>query len=157
MTEQKIKNIVEEYYSIQITRQIRKRNYVEARAMYFSLCRKYTRLSLEAIGKTVGRHHASVLHCVQQLELWRKYDARVRADYEYLYNKAELIKKNDAGKKVNNIEEALLNNHILRTQLEDTKQRNLNLSIELKDLTFKYLQQKNDAEKYYQKKWGITL
>ena len=94
MTEQTIKNIVEEYYSIQITNTVRKRNYVEARAIYFTLVRKYTRLSLEAIGKTVNKHHSSVLHCVRELQEWVKYDSRVRSDYEYLCSKICLFNLN---------------------------------------------------------------
>lgn len=156
MTEQTIKNIVEEYYSIQITNTVRKRNYVEARAIYFTLVRKYTRLSLEAIGKTVNKHHASVLHCVKELKEWVKYDSRVRSDYEYLASKISLLTNEEQEQNLNDIELVLLRNNSLKSELEKAKQKNLDLALQLKDVTSKYITQRDKAEKYYLKKYGLV-
>ena len=53
MSLQIIKEVVEQYYELDITTNTRKREYVEARGMYFYLSRQYTRISLSSIGKTV--------------------------------------------------------------------------------------------------------
>ena len=55
MNKETIRKLVEQYYELDITSQTRKRKYVEARAIYYKLVRDNTRLSLEAIGKTVSK------------------------------------------------------------------------------------------------------
>ena len=38
--------------------------------MYYKLCREYTLHSLNTIGKSVGKNHASVLHGVKLFDNW---------------------------------------------------------------------------------------
>ncbi len=45
MNKETIKEIVENYFELSISRNTRKRQYVEARAIYFKLCREFTQLS----------------------------------------------------------------------------------------------------------------
>lgn len=155
MNGQEIKNIVQDYYNIDITSDLRKRNYVEARAIYFSLLRKNSRLSLEAIGKTVARHHATVLHNIRQLEGWIKYDKRLNADYQYLSNviisKKDEVTEDDLA----TLESVKTQNHILTTKLEELKQINLELSIELKDVCEKYVKVKDIEDQKLLEKYGL--
>jgi len=79
-----IKEIVEKYYQLDITKLTRKREYVEARAVYYNLVRDNTRMSLSAIGKSMGKDHSTVLHFIKQLKDWVTYDKQIQKDYEIL-------------------------------------------------------------------------
>ena len=156
MNEQLIKNLVQEHYGIDIAESTRKRHYVEARAMYFSLLRKYTRLSLEAIGKTVGRHHASVIYNIQQLEGWLKYDKKLYSDYEYLSNTLAVQEQETNNQDIENLESAIQRNYLLKTNLEEAKQKNFELSVQLKLITEKYIELKEGTDKELLKKYGLV-
>ena len=64
MKKNRIKKIVTQQVGIDISLKTRRRNYSDARAMYYSMCKKYATddSSLTSIGKTVGKDHATVLH-----------------------------------------------------------------------------------------------
>jgi len=87
MNKETIKQLVEKHFDLKIDTQCRRREYVEARAIYFKLTRDNTRLSLQAIGLGVGRHYASVLHNIQQLNTWMEYDVTLRNHYTTLNNR----------------------------------------------------------------------
>ena len=87
MNKETIKEIVESYFEISISRNTRKRQYVEARAIYFKLCREFTQLSLEQIGKSVNRDHASVLHGCRSINTWVEVDKRINNNMRILKNK----------------------------------------------------------------------
>lgn len=57
-----IKQFVDDEFAIDIARNTRKREYVEARSLYYKLAKENTRLSLERIGGFIRRDHATVLH-----------------------------------------------------------------------------------------------
>src|SRR5210317_1488119 len=82
--ETEIKRIVEEYFSLKLKTRSRKREYVEARAFYYRFTRMYTRLSLDAIGKFVGRDHACVINALNRLDGWLSYDRRLMSYYSEL-------------------------------------------------------------------------
>lgn len=64
-TIEEIRNYVESKTDLDISRTTRKRQYVDARALYFKLCRENTDASLEEIGSLVGRDYSSVIHSVK--------------------------------------------------------------------------------------------
>ena len=64
----KTRIIIERFYKIDLLNPTRVRVYVEARAMYFKLLKDNTKMTLHDIGKSVGKHHTSVLHNINQLE-----------------------------------------------------------------------------------------
>ena len=84
-----LKNVVEEYYELDLTLNTRQRTHVEARAIYFRLLRDKTKMSLEAIGKTVNRDHASVLYANRKLKDWIQYNSKIKKEYEIIRNKFE--------------------------------------------------------------------
>ena len=86
-----LKNVVEEYYELDLTLNTRQRTHVEARAIYFRLLRDNTKMSLEAIGKTVNRDHASVLYANRKLKDWIQYDSKIKKEYEIIRNKFEHV------------------------------------------------------------------
>lgn len=84
MSLQIIKEVVEQYYELDITTNTRKREFVEARGMYFYLSRQYTRVSLSSIGKTVKRDHSTVLHFERTVKDWIGFDPQLKKDYEII-------------------------------------------------------------------------
>ena len=77
-----IREIVEQHLKLDITTKTRKREYVEARGIYFYLTRQYTRMSLSSIGKTTGRDHSTVLYFVRKVPDWVQYDSQLKQDYK---------------------------------------------------------------------------
>lgn len=84
-----IKEIVEQHYKLDITTKTRKREYVEARAIYFYLTRQYTRMSLSSIGKTMGRDHSTVLHFERLMPHWLKHDIQLKEDYKSINKRVQ--------------------------------------------------------------------
>jgi hypothetical protein len=58
----------------------RKRQMVRARTCWAWFLRKLTAMSLEAIGRTLNRDHATIMHCVKNLEIWYQADRDFRRD-----------------------------------------------------------------------------
>jgi len=70
MTIDKIKEIVETQTGINLSNPSRKNELVYLRALYFNLCREYTRHPFDVIGKSVGKHHATVIHGIKLFRDW---------------------------------------------------------------------------------------
>ena len=79
-----IQEIVEQHLKLDITTKTRKREYVEARGIYFYLTRQYTRMSLSSIGKTMGRDHSTVLHFERLIPHWLMYNIQLKEDYNII-------------------------------------------------------------------------
>lgn len=84
MRQELIKKITEQYFKINIKRNTRKREYIEARAFYYKFCRMYTKDSLNIIGVSMGRDHACVINALDRLDGWLTYDKRLIAYYSEL-------------------------------------------------------------------------
>ncbi len=83
MTIDKIKEIVETETGYNLTHPSRKTELVYTRAMYYKLCREYTLHSLEVIGKSVNRNHATVLHGLKLYRDWiDQHEERYMQSYE---------------------------------------------------------------------------
>lgn len=73
-----IKIIQEESGLKNILKDTRKRNYVDARRIFYHILRNYHRLSLDKIGKLAGnRNHATVLHGLRSVEFLIKSDPSI--------------------------------------------------------------------------------
>lgn len=70
MTIDKIRELVEHETGYDLTNTKRTTEYVYMRAMYYKLCREYTLHSLNTIGKSVGKNHATVLHGLKLFDNW---------------------------------------------------------------------------------------
>jgi hypothetical protein len=89
MTSKLVKEIVEDYYKLKIDSKTRQRKYVEARAVYYKLLRENSRMSLQAIGNTMKRDHATVLHSLRQIKDWLEYDKELKRDYNTINNRLQ--------------------------------------------------------------------
>ena len=146
MNKETIKEIVENYFELSISRNTRKRQYVEARAIYFKLCREFTQLSLEQIGKSVNRDHASVLHGVKSINTWVQVDKRMSNSMHILRNK--IINYQIEKDETVELNESIVLKYIqLKEQVKELEEINKTLSTELNEITIKH----DKREKFYLK------
>ena len=136
----KIKNIVNDFYGIEIDEKVRRYNYVEARMIYYKLVRDNTHYSLTKIGETVNRDHATVLYGLRQFKDWVETDKELRTDYETLRDRLKKIIDDDP-EGFKKIEVKTIEGHY-----EQLYKKNKDENKELKRLVDEY---RPLAEKYY--------
>lgn len=82
-----IRNIVKQsiwdFFKIDIEKPTRKREVVEARYMYYQVCRNW-KMSLSEIGKSVDRDHATILHGLKRFEILCEIDVNFKNNFESL-------------------------------------------------------------------------
>jgi len=149
MNKKIIKRIVEEFYSLDITTKTRERNYVEARAMYYKIVRDNTKLSLEVIGKSVNRNHATVLHGIKTLSNWIDTERTIKARYLLLKDQIEEIKSIASNRNlIKEVDQDLLLEYTnLNRRHKELLKENINLA---KDLN-KLREEHSKREKFYSK------
>jgi hypothetical protein len=78
VTLQVIKEEIEDYFKIELDSKARRRELTYPRSIYYMLARRHTTHSLNEIGKSIGKNHATVLNSLNKTfgEL----------DYEPYYN-----------------------------------------------------------------------
>lgn len=146
MNKQMIKEIVDNYFELNLKRNTRKRQYVEARAIFYKLCREFTKLSLEEIGEQVDRDHASVLHGIRSLNNWIEYDNRIKNNLRILRNKVRHFE--DEKDNVIELDESIVLKYVqLKEQVKEQDEIINDLRKALKDITEKH----ERREKFYQK------
>ena len=146
MNKETIKEIVESYFELSISRNTRKRQYVEARAIYFKLCREFTQLSLEQIGESVNRDHASVLHGVKSINTWVQVDKRMNNNMRILKNK--IINYQVEKDKTVELNESIVLKYIqLKEQVKWQEEMIQKLNTDLNEITIKH----DKREKFYTK------
>lgn len=146
MNKEMIKEIVSNYFELDLVRNTRKRQYVEARAMFYKLCREFTKLSLEEIGKQVKRDHASVLHGIRSLNNWIEYDNRIKNNLRILRNKISHFE--DEKDTVIELDESIVLKYVqLKEQVKEQDEIINDLRNALADITEKHTRR----EKFYQK------
>lgn len=146
MNKEMIREFVEDYYGLVISARTRKQETIKARFMYYKLVRSNTKLSLDAIGKSLGYDHASVMHGVKQMNSWIATDRTFKNDYRVLQNKIN---------NVNNIAEDI-EEDTTALVLEYAKLKELvrELSFERDEILNEHrtlLQKHNKRERFYAK------
>ena len=130
---QHIATVVNEVTKYNIHTKTRDRKVVEARAIYYYLCRKYTNYSTKEIGKTVGKDHATVLHGLKAvkdwMELYPDYKKRVDAcdlKLKYIY---KVLQDEELS-----VEEALSNLLTLEEENKKLLQTNIELLSRIQEM-----------------------
>lgn len=145
MDKDTIKELVSNYFNLDITRKTRKKEYVEARAFYYRLMRQYTRLSLQEIGSSVNRDHASVLHGMKSLYNWMQTDRRLKNNYNVLNSQIKSLEKES---EVIDIDQNIVLKYVqLKDQVKEQSQIIKELTEELQDLKART----DKREKFYAK------
>tara|TARA_A100001391_G_C4927662_1_gene240878 strand:+ start:103 stop:582 length:480 start_codon:yes stop_codon:yes gene_type:complete len=155
MNKEIIKSIVDDYFEIKIDNKTRKREYVEARFIYFKLLREFTNMSLNAIGSFVKRDHATVLYGVNQLETWMQYDNRIKTNYKAIRNMVvnyattnDFETQNHNTKKEKIVILKKLEYEVLKKTLDENQEMIKTLIDEYKIMTDKYVSLQTKAKKY---------
>jgi len=145
MTKEIINEIVDQYFELKINTPTRKRPYIEARAVYYKLCREFTNLTLENIGWDFGKNHATVLNGIRQLDNWMNHDSRIKNNYKILKSKIFNIEQEEEVIEIN--EGLVLRYATLKQQVKNLQEANQELCKQLQEITEKH----NRREKFYQK------
>jgi hypothetical protein len=75
------KKVVEDYFSLNLNKRTREKQYIIARSYFYKLLRDNTKMTLSRIGKEFNKNHATVLHSVNQLEGYIEYDHYIETEY----------------------------------------------------------------------------
>ncbi len=92
ITIEAIKKLVCRHYNIsleEIVSRSRKHAIVRPRQMAIYLSRKYTDQSIQVIGKSFNRYHATAIHAINAIESGMKADGTVQEQVDYLRKKLE--------------------------------------------------------------------
>ena len=107
MITQELINIIKDETNIDLNNKdvinCRDRDFVEARAIYYTLLRQYTKMTYMRIGQSIGKNHATVMHAAESLPFWIKQDKglgftyeRIEARFKELLGGAEVTMDNYA-------------------------------------------------------------
>lgn len=124
-----LKNIIKEEINVDLdsknVKNCRDREFVEARAMYYALLRKYTNMTYTRIGDSVGKNHATVMHAAESLPFWLKQDEGLFNTYSKINTKfRQFLGYDEADKKIEYNIERLMENYIeLKKQYEELKNK----------------------------------
>lgn len=108
---QDIKNFIDTEFDIDISKNTRKREYVEARCLYYKLAKEYTKLTLERIGAVLNRDHATVLHGLKNV--WDHALVTNEDVYDTYYKFKDMMAE---------LNEGIDNNYTLSQRLASAKQ-----------------------------------
>ena len=92
---EKFKKIIELETGVNVEIVSRKRNFVEARAMYYKLLRDVSNMTLQAIGDTVNKDHATILHSLNSVDDWMRYDRKLADRYKNILYAIDKIDETD--------------------------------------------------------------
>ena len=92
---EKFKKIIEFETGVNVEIVSRKRNFVEARAMYYKLLRDVLNMTLQAIGDTVNKDHATIIHSLNSVNDWMKYDRKLADRYKNILYAIDKIDETD--------------------------------------------------------------
>ena len=92
---EKFKKIIELETGVNVEIVSRKRNFVEARAMYYKLLRDVSNMTLQAIGDTVNKDHATIIHSLNSVDDWMKYDRKLTDRYKNILYAIDKIDETD--------------------------------------------------------------
>ena len=151
MTKEQIKKLVIENTGIDIDNPVRKRPFVEARAIYYKLLREYTLLSLVEIGDYVKKNHATVIHGIKNLDSWCKLDVNLKNKYLNIRSGLDVLKENI---ELDNADvEKIVDRYIkLKQKASKLIESNKELLEQVKNITNKY----NEREKQLKKNGYIV-
>jgi hypothetical protein len=92
---EKFKKIIELETGVNVEIVSRKRNFVEARAMYYKLLRDISNMTLQAIGDTVNKDHATIIHSLNSVDDWMRYDRKLADRYKNILYAIDKIDETD--------------------------------------------------------------
>ena len=115
-----IKRRIKDITNINIGKRTRKREIVEYRALYCFLVRKYSNQSLNEIGDSIKKNHATVIHSLKNYEMYERYNDKIRVVRSILED--ELVNQTEFTISSKTLSQELLSlNYELREELNKYK------------------------------------
>jgi hypothetical protein len=101
-----LKKVVKEVTGVDVTQKSRKREVVEARAVYYKILKEIDKKkSLESIGESVGKNHATVIHSLNNYDIFEGFNPTLK-----LFKKEILSKLNFKSSLIDCSKDELINN-----------------------------------------------
>lgn len=94
----KIKLLINDELGVDIDDTSRKRSVVEARALYYTILKNTTNLTLSKIGELVNKDHATVLHGIKNLQDWMNQNQYLKNAYDSILDRIDKDFKVHTGK-----------------------------------------------------------
>ena len=124
-----VKKVIQDYLNVDISNPKRQRGVVEARAMYYKICREHLGLKFREIAESVNKHHASVIHGIKLLNDLIDTDKKIKQDFDIVLNKFEFYKVKR--KKMTNMQLMKLCNKLTkRVKKLETENKDFKLTLE---------------------------
>lgn len=129
---ERLKEIIFQETNINVNENSRKTNVIETRALYFKLLKEYNPvLTLEQIGNTVEKNHATVIHSLKKYNMYEKYNSDLK-------NLKSFIRNIIDGENVMYIDD----NDTLKLEIKKLNNKNIYAEIEIEELKLKLKQTK---------------
>lgn len=80
-----LRNIINRRFRVSIGNKSRKREIIEARFIYYSICYHDLKMSLASIGRTTKQDHATVLHGIKRVDEWYEIDGSFKRKYDEVH------------------------------------------------------------------------
>lgn len=101
-----LKKVVKEVTGIDVNKSSRKREVVEARAMYYKILKQIDKKkSLASIAQSVGKNHATVIHSLKSYDTFEQFNPTLR-----LFKKEVLLKLNFKSELIDNHKSDVIQN-----------------------------------------------
>jgi len=135
---ERLKEIILKETDIDVSKNSRKHNIIEARALYFYLVKHFKpKMTLQEIAESVNKNHATVIHSLNNYEMYEKFNRDLRSLRNIIVN--EIDEQN-----VLNTED----NEELRLELKKKNLRVSELEIQLEESNLKIKQMEKAAYEY---------
>lgn len=133
-----IRKYVESQLKVDLTSKCRQRKYVYARAIYYELAALYAidklgrKISMNAIGKSLGRHHATVLH---HRSVTFPMLMECEEKYKYAFESFKKVKHYDTEQSINQKYDVLFSDYlVIKSNYDNLKNSKSNLPKSLNDI-----------------------
>lgn len=140
---EKIKELVKQEYGYDVDSKTRKREVVEARAMFYTILKNFTNLTLTGIARTVNKNHATVLHGLKNFKEWRKQNKYLEFAFKNIVHRLETLDEIENYVDVMELRRELLETKLDLLEFKNKEQKINSLYKLLKDLP---IEKVNDIE-----------
>ena len=112
---ERLKEIILKETDIDVSKNSRKHNIIEARALYFYLVKHFKpKMTLQEIAESVNKNHATVIHSLNNYEMYEKFNRDLRSLRNIIVNQMD--------------EENILNTENINELRLEIKKKNLRVS-----------------------------
>lgn len=135
---ERLKEIILKETDIDVSKNSRKHNIIEARALYFYLIKHFKpKMTLQEIAESVNKNHATVIHSLNNYEMYEKFNRDLRSLRNIIVN--EIDEQN-----VLNTED----NELLKLELKKKNLRVSELEIQLEETNLRINKLEKAAYEY---------